>query len=59
MGTRLVHVRQPYTDDKGDDRLTSKGICINVARLPELRAAVEAAEAEAIRQGLLPQSGGG
>jgi Transcriptional Coactivator p15 (PC4) len=53
MGTPLVHVRIHYTDEKGEDRPTAKGICVNVDRLPELRAAVEAAEVEAIRQGLL------
>jgi hypothetical protein len=51
-------VRQHYVDDTGQDRPTVKGICLNVTRLPELRAAVAAAEDEAIRQGLLPQKNG-
>jgi hypothetical protein len=53
-GMPLVHVRQHYVDAAGEDRPTHKGICINVTRLPELRAALEAAEDAAINQGLLP-----
>jgi hypothetical protein len=58
MGTPLVHVRQHYTDDAGEDRPTTKGVCINVARLPELRAALQAAEKEAVRCGLLDEGAG-
>jgi hypothetical protein len=57
MGTPLVHVRIHYVDDKGEDRPTAKGVCLNVDSLPELRAAIAQAEAEAILQGLLPDSG--
>jgi hypothetical protein len=52
-GTHVVHVRQHYVDAVGEDRPTTKGICLRIERLPELRAAVVAAEAEAIRLGLL------
>jgi hypothetical protein len=58
MGTPLVHVRQHYVDEAGQDRPTSKGICINVARLPELRAALQMAEKEAVRCGLIADEGG-
>jgi hypothetical protein len=58
MGTPLVHVRQHYVDDAGHDRPTPKGVCINIARLPELRAALQAAEQEAVRCGLLSAGAG-
>ena len=54
MGTQLIHVRQHYVDDAGEDHPTRQGVCLNIARLPELRAALQAAEEEAIRRGLLP-----
>jgi hypothetical protein len=57
MGTQLVHVRQHYKDETGEDRPTAKGICINIDKLPELRAALQAAEVEAGRRGLLPCRG--
>jgi hypothetical protein len=59
MGTPLVHVRQHYVDDAGEDHPTTQGVCINIARLPELRAALQAAEQEAMRCGLLPNQGEG
>ena len=58
-GTQLVHVRQHYVDGQGEDRPTTKGICLNVERLRELRAAIVAAEEEAERRGLLPPQKGG
>jgi hypothetical protein len=54
MGTQLVHVRQHYVDERGEDRPTAKGVCLNVTKLPELLAGVRAAESEAIKLGLLP-----
>jgi hypothetical protein len=56
-GTPLVHVRQHYVDERGENRPTTRGTCLNIERLPELRAALQAAEVEAIRRGLLPHSG--
>jgi hypothetical protein len=58
-GTPLVHVRQHYVDGQGEDRPTPKGICLNIERLPELRAAIVAAEEEAVRRGLLRPLVGG
>jgi hypothetical protein len=58
-GTHLVHVRQHYVDGQGQDRPTPKGICLNVERLPELRAAIVAAEEEAVQRGLLHRQEGG
>ena len=56
-GTQLIDLRTYYTDSKGEDRATAKRICLRVGLLPELVKAVQAAEAEAIRLGLLPASG--
>jgi Transcriptional Coactivator p15 (PC4) len=56
-GTHLVHVRQHYVDGQGE-RPTTKGICLNVGRLGELRSAIVAAEQEAERRGLLNEEGG-
>jgi hypothetical protein len=57
-GTPIFHVRQTYVGPDGEDRPTTKGICLHVSRLPELRAALQAAEKEAVRCGLLPDEGG-
>jgi hypothetical protein len=58
MGTPLVHVRQHVVDSRGEDHPTPRGVCLVVTRLPELRAALQAAEEEAIRCGLLQDPGG-
>lgn len=58
-GTQLVHARLHYRDASGADRPTARGFSLTVDRLPELRAAIQAAETEATRRGLLPPAGGG
>jgi hypothetical protein len=52
--TPLVDLRLyvPAAEGEGE-RPTPKGIALNVALIPELRAALEAAEAEAIRLGMI------
>ena len=52
-GARLIDVRTYYTDAKGEDRATAKGITLRIALLPELRKALQDAEVEAVRCGLL------
>ncbi len=56
-GIDLADVRTFYTDAKGENRATPKGVAVNITKLPELRAALQAAEAEAIRRGLLNDGG--
>lgn len=42
---------------QGDRVATPHGVSLRLESLPELRAAIEAAEREAVARGLLPQGG--
>lgn len=45
-------------DGSEEPRATKRGVCVSVARLPELRKALEAAEREAHAKGWLQPEGG-
>ena len=56
QGHELVGIREWYEYRPGDPdtlRPSKSGVNVSVRRLPELIAALQAAEADAIRQGLL------
>jgi hypothetical protein len=54
-GSHLVDVRvfADFDGTRGEKKATKKGVALKVASLPELIKALEAARAEAERQGLL------
>lgn len=56
-GHSLVNVRIYSTGSDGIDRPTTKGIAMGIRKLPELARAIEKAESEARRLGLLGESG--
>lgn len=53
-GHDLVDVRI-FASDGSDAKPTREGVCVNISRLPELRAALEKAEMEARKLGLLEE----
>ena len=55
-GADLIDVRAWVwgSAEPADRRPTRKGVCLNVAKLPALIAALETARDEALRRGLLP-----
>jgi hypothetical protein len=61
MGSDLidlrVHVPKPNAAE-GEVIPTAKGLALGISKLPELRAALDLAQAEAERRGLLPIDGG-
>jgi len=42
-----------FASEGGEAKPTRSGVCVNISRLPELRAALDKAETEARRLGLL------
>ena len=55
-GVNLIDLRVFAATDEGD-KPTQKGVALDVKRLPNLRDAIERAEAEAKRLGLLLDKG--
>jgi hypothetical protein len=56
-GTTKVHVREYKPGAVAGQWWPGKGACLDVDRLPELVAALQAAEVEARRLGLIPDQG--
>jgi len=52
-GQTKIHVREYNPGAVAGQWWPGKGVCLDVERLPELRAALEEAEREAHRRGLL------
>lgn len=57
-GYRLLNMRIYWRDPLGEWKPGKQGLAWRVERLPELRQAIEEAEAEARRQGLLEGADG-
>src|SRR4051794_36122737 len=57
-GVKLADIRVFAATNEGD-LPTSKGVALDIRRLPDLKAAIERAEAEAQRLGLLSREGDG
>ena len=55
-GHRLVHLRVWYRDPLGEYRPGKQGLALRVELLPDLRQALEEADAEARQQGLMPEA---
>jgi hypothetical protein len=55
-GVNLIDMRVFAATDEGD-KPTPKGLALDIQRLPDLRAALERAEGEARRLGLIPEGG--
>jgi hypothetical protein len=56
-GRNLFHVRMYVPGLTGEMRPAREGICLDVAQIVELIAALHSAETEARRLGLLPDDG--
>ena len=56
-GYQLVSLRVFFTAPDGTKRAGKSGVAISVQALPELRAAILEAEAEALRLGLIKSGG--
>ena len=56
-GRQLVNLRVFFTADDGTKRPGKAGVALRVEALPELRAAILEAEAEALRLGLIRREG--
>ncbi len=56
-GLDRVDIREFFRPEGGEDLVpTRRGVSVRIGQLPALRAALERAEQEAIRSGLLPRS---
>lgn len=54
-GVPLVNLRVWFQAEDGDMRPGKQGVALRVELLPDLRQALERAESEAERQGLMPE----
>jgi hypothetical protein len=56
-GRNLVDIRQHFTNEKGQNRPTSKGVAMVVLRLPDLAKGINKALAKAKDLGLIDDEG--